>query len=118
MPEPNLSLLERISLKNLDGGAVEQEFQEVMTEVVEAISDPERQGPCTVTLTLTFKPGKRKGFVESTVAVSKKIPNKKRANILMVRDGRIVQDVTSCDASQPGLFPRNEQHEEARRNEH
>jgi len=107
-----ISTLEPISLKNIDGGSIEAEFQEKMTEVVEYLSESKNKGTCKIKIELTFKPHERRGFVESTAAVTSSIPVRKRANILMARDGRIVQDITSADASEPGLFPREHQTQE------
>lgn len=110
MPDPTqnlaISTVEPISLSTFDGGSIEDEFQEKLQEFVDYLGVKDNTGACTINIALTFKRAKQAGFIETVASVTSKIPAHKRANIMMSREGKIVQDVTTRDARQPGLFKR------------
>ena len=105
----DLQHLQQLHLSTMDNGTIEARFQEELEKVREIMSEAGVQGKASINISLEFKPHKHHGFLEMTTAVSSRIPTQKAANILLMRDGKILEDVTSVSAEQPGMFDRRDE---------
>lgn len=102
-----LQHLQPLRLSEMDGGSVEARFQEELQQAREYLAEAGASQSARITITLDLKPHKHAGFLELVSSVSSRIPPRKAANILMMRDGKIMEDNTSRSAAEPGLFPRS-----------
>lgn len=101
-----LSTLQPLRLSDLAAGNVEKQFQEELAKVRDVLSDPQRSGPCRVSIHLDFKPEESSQiFLRLESSVSSKLPARKSARIITLQGGELLEETTSMDARQPGLFP-------------
>ncbi|MBK8233004.1 MAG: hypothetical protein IPK72_21075 [Candidatus Eisenbacteria bacterium] len=105
MPEQvTLTTLVPLTLSTVSGGHVERQFQEELARVREVLTDPKRSGACRVTISLDFVPEDSASFVRVLSTVSSKLPPQKLARVVTIHNGELMEDRTSPDARQPGLF--------------
>lgn len=98
--------LKKLDLHTLGNGQLENEFQEALQKVYQALTDDDLHGICKVSIDLTFvRPSEKANFVESTCTVKTTVPSRKSSTVMIIRDDHLMMDDTSSDASQPGLFP-------------
>lgn len=108
MPITTLNTLAPITLSTVSAGNVEKQFQDELERVRECLQDPKRAGTCRVTICLDFVPEEGvSNFLRVQSTVSSKLPPQKLTNVLMIQNGELLEDCTSTDARQPGLFPVN-----------
>lgn len=107
-----LATLAPITLSSVAGGQVERQFQEELARVQATLADPQKAGPCKITVTLDFLPEEDSvNFCRLASSVACKLPARKSRRVLTISGGEILEDVTSLDARQPGLFPVHETEE-------
>lgn len=97
-----------ITLSELDNGSIEARFQEGIGPVHEFMSESGVSGSAKIIITMEFKQKGKPGFCDMKSKVEVKITPQTSQNVLLVRDGTIMEDVTSQDAESPQLFDRTE----------
>lgn len=106
MANVELQSLQPLRLSEMDNGSVEARFQEELEKIRDVMTEAGVSGSAKISITFDFKQHTSIGFLEMTSSVTSKLPAQKAGNILMMRDGKILEDVTSHSAEEPGLFDR------------
>ena len=107
-----LTTLQPITLSTVSAGEVERQFQDELEKVRAVLADKDLSGACSVMIKLDLIPEEGStNFVRVQSTVSSKLPPRKLSRVVMMRDGVLLEDTTSTDARQPGLFPVNEKAE-------
>lgn len=96
-------MLKDVTLTNLSEGQVEQKFQEVLGEAMNAWAEG-RGGKCRITISIELKPHDSGAFVALAAKTKISLPDRATSSVLMLKDGRLKVETTSNDAREPGLF--------------